>query len=255
MTWDAKLHIEAVKRLLEKHPISGAPSKHRHSGSIVLSDLHHHATLTHANADIPVEPDMLQLAHAFAAACLLLLTGRACAFTATTLFPFVTELLEEDLWDDDTWKEAHTTTAMVHRSSISNESTSPCWAQYIQLFLLKWWVRGSGEVQVSSAERGRIRDTPAENEVSMFQVVAYLSTFVRPLRSFLQQSLVLQLCLNGNLNTAIAIIRRFGNTVSYRACQPRHVARKECLHKEYLHALCMSQMLLFLPQCGHLFCF
>ncbi|CDJ27595.1 uncharacterized protein EMH_0033170 [Eimeria mitis] len=213
MTWDAQLHVAAVERLLEKHPISNEGSGNSHPGSICFSGLYHQVVLARTNTGSPVIPDILQLAHTFAVACLLLLTGRASAFTATPLFPFVMELLDDDIWEEDTFEEARTTPVTIDGSSASEVSTSHYWVQYIQRFLIKWWIGGSGEAQISRTQKHCIRQTFAENEISMFQVVAYLSAFVRPLRSFLQQSLVLLLCLNGNLNTAIRVIRRFGNTV------------------------------------------
>lgn len=209
MTWDAQLHVSAVKRLLEKPQISGASNRRSHSGCVSLPGLHSQLDVTNSSVD------MLQLAHAFAAACLLLLTGQACALTNTTFFPFVMELLEEDLWWDDTSRDTHTATATTQDHNASK--AAGYWIQSIQRFLLKWWIRGSGELEASQKQKRGIRDICAENEVSMFQVVEYLSTFVRSLRSVLQRSLVLQLCLRGNLNTAVCAIRKFGNTVSYWA--------------------------------------
>ncbi|CDI74667.1 hypothetical protein, conserved [Eimeria praecox] len=182
MAWDAQLHVAAVKRLQATHPISGAPNKHSHPGSIFHPGLHHHVVLTHANSDSPVFPDMLQLAHAFAVACLLLLTGRACAFASSTFFPFVVELLDDDLWEEEICRETHTTNAAVYGSSGFREPTTLCWVQYIQSFLLKWWIRGSGEARASPTQKRSIRQNVAENEVSMFQVVAYLTTFILPPR-------------------------------------------------------------------------
>lgn len=217
MTGDPKLHQEAVHSLLEALESGEVCSGQGLCNVSGLRELQQLLSGAAAPGGGPVIPDVLQLAHAFAIASLLLLTGNACSFAATSYFPFIVELLEEDLWEDDPCREFHVNCLTSRERSVLDEHTSARWLKHFQCFLLKWWSRGAAAFNVTFEHKSNLKDSLEENEVFMLQVMAYLSPFVRSLGKRLQQSLVLQLCFNGNLNKAMILARRFRDTVGKNA--------------------------------------
>lgn len=162
----------------------------------------------------PEPPECLELAHAFAAASLLLLTGHAATFLTTSFFAFVTELVAEDFWEDSPWKDNMTKVAF----GAAYDDRAPClyWLARLQSFLGKWWVAGSKAAHANL--KPKILGQPlTDNEVFMLQFVACISPFLRSMRSILRAGLVMQLCVQGNLTAAIAVARKSGMPVGLAA--------------------------------------
>lgn len=213
MTGDAKLHEQAVQGLLSIGVAAGVSNSYNSPNSPNTPELHREVLrFIGESAGSPVAPSVLELAHAFAAASLLLLTGRARSFVSTPLFPFLVELLNENLWENSPYKERCTRSWEVDGAS-GVDGASYSWLTYFQCFLRTWWIRSSGAAQLPSMPTGNFGQALTENEVIMLQVVAYLSPFVRSMRTTLLRGLVVQLLLQGNLNTAMAISRKPGSIV------------------------------------------
>lgn len=217
MTRDAKLHKKAVQALLHATAAGVFCSMCRPTNSSNTPEWHNHIyRIMQSKVANPVPPECLELAHAFALASLLLLTGHAATFVTTDFFAFVTELVAEEFWEDSPWKDDY---MIKLASGAAYDDRAPClyWLARLQSFLGKWWVAGSKAAQVNSKPRMILGKPLTDNEVFMLQVVVCILPFLQSMRSNLRAVLVMQLCVQGNLSAAITVARKSGMPVSLSA--------------------------------------
>ncbi|OEH75965.1 hypothetical protein cyc_05812 [Cyclospora cayetanensis] len=216
MTHDATLHEKAVKELLLSAAAAAVRTGTSSDSTKSLNVLDVHWQMLHlarGGVGTPAPPELLVLAHAFTAASLLLLTGHASTFVGTPLFPFIMELLGEDLWEDSPYRDLYAAKEALD-GTLRQENKSYCWLTRTHSFLHKWWIRGSGAAPEAPMRTNRaLEEALTPNEICMLQVVAFLVPFLVTTRVTLQRGLFLQLCLQGNLNSAVKIFRISENTI------------------------------------------